>query len=34
MDASKTTIRFEKPGNFVKNQLILLLPRRNTGFYK
>ena len=33
MDTSRATYRFEKPGNFLKNQLRSLVPPRNTSFY-
>ena len=34
MGISQAKVRFEKPGNFPKNQLSSLVPPRNTGFYK
>ena len=33
MDTSQTTVHFEELENFPKNQLSLLVPSRNTGFY-
>lgn len=33
MGTSQTTGRFKKPGNFYKNQILLLVAPRNNGFY-
>ena len=33
METQLTTVRFQEPANFRKDQPSLLAPSRNTGFY-